>query len=241
MRQLAALLTLTLSICFFTTGCLELEDPSDDEELQGGALACPATPLEVIVKGRENRFGLNGQQVALNPSIPIERVCNALQGPCRDTCLGAKARAEATGVRGFQDSDPVRLRQMGVLADDFNRALGIRTRFRDLGADADAPAAQICNAKLLQVIVQGKEHRFGFDGRQVALNPAIPIQNICQGVNATCKPRCAAAEAAAIASGVRGFSGAPDAAKLRQMGVLADQFNATLGGTSDFTNRPILR
>jgi hypothetical protein len=157
--------------------------------------------------------------------------------------VAAEARAVATGVRGFQDPDPVRLRQMGVLADDFNAALGIKTNFRALGADpgdlANGGLAAQCNAKLLEVVVKGKEHRFGFDGRQVALNPAIPIQNICQRVSGTCQPRCADASAAAVASGIKGFSGDEDPVRLRQMGVLADKFNAALGNTSNFENAPI--
>jgi hypothetical protein len=235
-----SILKVLFSTCLLLAGCVGLDEPEDDSAEQSGALVCTQTKLEVIVQGRENRFGLNGQQVALNASIPIDRICNSLQGTCRTTCTSAKAKAEATGIRGFQDPDPVRLRQMGVLADDFNRAMGLRTRFRDLGADADAPASEICTAKVLQVIVQGKEHRFGFDGRQVALNPLIPIDNICQRVNQTCQPLCAAARQAAAASGIRGFSGADDAAKLRAMGVLADQFNTTMGNSSDFTDRPIL-
>ena len=127
-----------------------------------------------------------------------------------------------------------------MLADDFNFALGLSTNFGDLGADEGEDLGPVqCNAKLLQVLIKGKEHRFGFDGRQVALNPAIPIQNICQRVSAGCQATCATATAAAVATGIKGFSGNPDPAKLRLMGVLADSFNAALGNSSNFTNAPI--
>ena len=91
-----------------------------------------------------------------------------------------------------------------------------------------------------EVIVQGREHRFGFNNQQVALNPAIPIQDICQKVTASCSTSCASAGAAAAATGVRGFSGADNATQLRQMGELADHFNAALGNSTDFTDHPIL-
>jgi hypothetical protein len=98
-----------------------------------------------------------------------------------------------------------------------------------------------CNGKALQVIVKGKEHRFGFDNRQVALNPAIPMQNICQGVAAGCRATCDAAKAAAEATGVRGFSGDPNPTRLRLMGRLADTFNRALGITTNFEASPIVQ
>ncbi len=129
---------------------------------------------------------------------------------------------------------------MGGLADDFNAALGLATNFKALGADPGTPEAVLgCNARQLQVVVKGKEHRFGFDGRQVALNPAIPIDNLCNQLSGSCRAICTAAKAAAVATGVKGFSGSPDPARLRQMGVLADDFNAAFGRRTDFANRPI--
>jgi hypothetical protein len=219
---------------------MDMDDVAEGDEI-GQALSCQAPPLEVIVKGRENRFGLDGQQVALNPGIPIERICNnRVASACKQTCFAAKARAEATGVRGFQDSDPARLHAMGVLADEFNAALGNVTHFSALGLDSGGGGAEpACNAKLLEVLVKGKEHRFGFDGRQVALNPAIPIDNICQKVASSCQTRCATAKAAAVATGIKGFSGNDDAVKLRQMGTLADSFNKALGNASNFEAGPI--
>jgi hypothetical protein len=230
---------------------MDADTNGDDEEVEGeaalgGANQCNAKPLEVIVRGRENRFGLDGQQVALNPSIPIERICNQVAASCKATCATAKTQAEATGIRGFQDSDPARLRQMGELADNFNAALGLSTNFKALGnaaagagAGAGGGAVQ-CNAKVLQVVVRGREHRFGFDGREVALNPAIPMENICQQVSSGCRTTCTTAKAEAEATGIRGFSGADDAVKLRQMGQLADRFNSALGNTSNFRNNPII-
>jgi hypothetical protein len=243
MRMMHATFAATLFVSTFAAAGCGAPESADDPTSEIESLTCPgAIPLEVIVKGRENRFGLRGQQVALNPGIPIERICNnSVAKSCKSTCLAAKAQAEATGVRGFQDPDPVRLRQMGVLADNFNAALGLTTNFRALGADSivnDGGVAQ-CNAKQLQVVVKGKEHRFGFDGRQVALNAAIPIQNICQQVSQSCQSVCAAAAAAAAATGIKGFSGDDNAEQLRQMGVLADDFNAALGSTSNFQNAPI--
>jgi hypothetical protein len=227
-------------------GCMTLDDSSDDAVDQSGSLTCQAKVLEVIVKGRENRFGLDGQQVALDPGIPTQRICQRVLAACQDTCNSARARAQASGVRGFQDPDPARLHQMGVLADEFNAALGNTTHFSDLGTEVNGGGAAgggggavVCNAKALEVSVKGKEHRFGFDGRQVALNPAIPIQNICQRVSAGCQATCASAGAAAAATGVKGFSGNDDPVRLRQMGVLADTFNAALGNKTDFTNSPL--
>jgi len=240
-----------VSLWSVVAGCVvgsESEDtPSaDDLEAETRATnACQAIPLEVIVKGRENRFGLNGQQVALNPSIPMDRICAKVVSSCKATCTAAEARAVAKGVKGFQDSDPVRLRAMGLLADAFNRELGIVTTFGNLGADAGGGGgsggggAVACNAKVLQVVVKGKEHRFGFDNRQVALNPAIPIQNICQQVSSGCASTCATAAGVVAASGVRGFSGNENDALLEDMGEVADAFNAALGNRSNFKDAPI--
>jgi hypothetical protein len=238
MKSTHVSLVVTFSLVALTGACTA---PEADIPVEVASVSCQAIPLEVIVKGRENRFGLNGQQVALNPSIPIDRICNAVVKGCKDLCKAAEATAVATGVRGFQDSDPVKLRQMGVLADNFNAALGLKTNFKALGADSNVTDGGVvqCNAKQLQVVVQGKEHRFGFDGRQVALNPAIPIQNICQQVSASCQTTCSNAATGAAATGIKGFSGADDAVKLRQMGVLADDFNAALGSSSNFKNAPI--
>jgi len=224
-----------------STGCAGLMDGDDGPESSESSLSplsCNAKALEVIVKGRENRFGLDGQQVALNASIPIDRICQRVLPSCAQACADAKATAVASGVRGFQDFDPVKLRKMGELADEFNAALGLDTNFSELGADGDDAdaGALVCDAKALEVIVQGREHRFGFDGRQVALNAAIPMQNICQRVNSDCRATCDAARDAAIATGVRGFTGDDDDVKLRQMGQLADDFNAALGLQTNFKN-----
>jgi hypothetical protein len=245
MKRLQALLAATLSLWTLTIGgCMSSDDATaDDDTVEVSSLSCGAPALEVITVGRENPFGLNGQQVALDPGIPTDRICNnGLKNPaCKSTCQLARAQAVATGIKGFQDVDPVRLRQMGKLADAFNAALGNRTNFRALGADSlsAGTAAAVCNAKVLQVVVQGKEHRFGFDGRQVALNPQIPMDNICQPLAGSCKAVCSSAEQAAVATGVKGFSGADDAAQLRRMGVLADTFNSAMGHTTDFANAPI--
>lgn len=108
------------------------------------------------------------------------------------------------------------------------------------GAGVGAGAsAQNCNAKTLEVIVQGQEHRFGFDGRQVALGIQIPIQNICQQVDASCADTCA--QAAQAAEGVRGFSGPPNPAQLKAMGEAADAFNAALGNPTNFATDPIIQ
>ncbi|KAJ3310222.1 hypothetical protein HDV04_005161 [Boothiomyces sp. JEL0838] len=86
---------------------------------------CNAEPLQVISQGRENRFGLGGQQVALNPAIPIQRICQKVNPACSQICTDATNAAVATGVKGFQDSDPAKLAQMVKVANDFNAALGV--------------------------------------------------------------------------------------------------------------------
>ena len=239
-----------------------------------GSGPCGAPVLQVIVKAKEHRFGVNDNQVALNPAIPIQNICqNGVIASCKAACAKAEAAAVATGVKGFSGSNvPAQLRAMGQLADAFNAALGSRTDFADHPIDQDpgvtnpstdpnastttaAPSgdggsgsssagggatAASCSATVLEVIVQGQEHRFGFDNQQVALNPAIPIQDICQRVTATCSSACASAGAVAAATGVRGFSGPDNPTQLRQMGALADRFNATLGNSTDFADHPIL-
>lgn len=234
-----------------------------------GTGPCDAPILQVIVKEKEHRFGVDDQQVALNPEIPIQNICqNGVLASCKTACFDAEAAAVATGVKGFSGSNvPAQLHAMGELADAFNRALGNTSDFADHPIDQDpgvtnpntdpnaitsaappsdsgttdaSPAAVACDAPVLQVIVKGQEHRFGVGDEQVALNPEIPIQNICQnGVAAGCKNVCFTAEAAAVASGVKGFSGSNVPAQLRAMGELADTFNRALGNASDFADQPI--
>jgi hypothetical protein len=277
----AGLLLLALATMTACSSAADDASHDTDEALSGGQGPCGAPVLQVIVKAREHRFGINHQQVALNPDIPIHNIClNGVKAQCKAACVQAEAAAVATGVKGFTgDNVPAQLRAMGRLADAFNAALGNKSDFADhpvdqdpgidpshdpnastsdppppvVSADAGAangggsgaaapPPPAACNATILQVIVRGKEHRFGFDGQQVALNPSIPIANICQNrVNAQCKATCTGAANAAAASGVKGFSGDDDPVKLRAMGVLADTFNAALGDRTDFTDDPILQ
>ena len=247
-------------------------ETSSAVSLRGGP--CDAPILQVIVKAKEHRFGVNNSQVALNPAIPIQNICqNGVLASCKAICAKAEATAVATKVKGFSGTNvPAQLRAMGQLADAFNAALGTKTDFADHPIDQDPgvtdPSADpnasttatspsrdggsgnssaggggttaSCNATSLEVIVQGKEHRFGFNDQQVALNPAIPIQDICQKMTASCSTSCASAGAAAAATGVRGFSGPDNPTQLRQMGELADHFNAALGNSTDFTDHPIL-
>ncbi|KAJ3118543.1 hypothetical protein HK098_005911 [Nowakowskiella sp. JEL0407] len=88
--------------------------------------SCSAQKLEVVVVGKEQRFGLNGQQVALNPIIPIERICNSFanngNSACKAKCDAAKAGAAATGVKGNSQGQGD-LAAMQKLANDFNAAL----------------------------------------------------------------------------------------------------------------------
>jgi hypothetical protein len=235
---------------------------------------CDAPLLQVIVKEKEHRFGVDNQQVALNPEIPIQNICqNGVTSSCKTLCFNAEAAAVATGVKGFSGNNvPAQLRAMGALADAFNAALGASTDFADhpidqdpgvnassdpnasttatiatptapsadAGATSTAPPATSCNATILQVIVKEKEHRFGVNDQQVALNPEIPIQNICQNdVSKSCSAICFDAEAAAVATGIKGFSGNNVPAQLRAMGQLADTFNAALGNVTDFAAHPI--
>ncbi|HEY2515223.1 MAG TPA: hypothetical protein VGI39_30360 [Polyangiaceae bacterium] len=261
----------TMGLCLVSATILACSGGSGtDAETTASAVSqgsgpCDAPVLQVIVKEKEHRFGVNDQQVALNPDIPIHNIClNFIKSSCKAVCSQAEAAAVATGVKGFSgDNVPAQLRAMGQLADAFNAALGNRSDFaehpidQDPGAtsndpnasttasagaatDAGSSGAVACNATVLQVIVNAKEHRFGFDNQQVALNPAIPIQNICQNrVSAGCKGACNAAASAAAATGVKGFSGTNVPAHLRAMGELADTFNAALGNKSDFTDHPI--
>jgi hypothetical protein len=235
--------------------------------LSQGQGPCGAPVLQVIVRDKEHRFGFGNQQVALNPQIPIQNICqNGVKASCMAKCAQAEAAAVASNVKGFSGNNvPAQLRAMGQLADTFNAALGNTSDFADHPIDQDPGAnpntdpnastttssgtagqggggAVSCNATVLEVIVQGPEHRFGFDGQQVALNPLIPIQNICQNrVSSSCTATCAQAEKDAAAEGVKGFSGADDPAQLRRMGDLADAFNRALGNATDFADHPILR
>ena len=262
----------TMGLCLLTATVLACSGGADtDAETSTSAVSqgsgpCGAPELQVIVKEREHRFGVNDQQVALNPDIPIHNIClNFIKSSCKAACAQAEAAAVATGVKGFSgDNVPAQLHAMGKLADAFNAALGNRSDFADhpidqdpganaatdpnasttasagTGSGAGSSGAVACNATILQVIVNQKEHRFGFDDRQVALNPAIPIQNICQNrVSAACKETCNAAASAAAATGVKGFSGNNVPAQLHAMGQLADAFNEALGTKTDFADHPI--
>ncbi|KAJ3126618.1 hypothetical protein HK098_007373, partial [Nowakowskiella sp. JEL0407] len=94
-----------------------------------------------------------------------------------------------------------------------------------------AVSGKNCNAKKVEVVVVGNEQRFGFDGQQVALNPIIPIDRICNSFaqDAECKSRCEAAKAVAAATGVKGNSqGQGDLAAMQK---LADDFNAAMAGS----------
>ena len=280
-------------------------DAADDknEKDEQVAVDCEAPVLQVIVTGdtdrAEQRFGTDDVQVALNPNIPIENICqNRVADACKDRCRAAQAEVVASGVRGQSGAlNEDNLRKMGEQADNFNRALGNDTDFADnpifqdftdldanvddkgaddkaaddKGADdkaaddkaADDKAADdksaddkgaanvdddevACEAPVLEVIVSGTataaEQRFGVDGVQVALNPNIPIENICQNrVADACKDRCRAAQAEVVASGVRGQSGALNEDNLRKMGEQADNFNRALGNTSNFAADPIFK
>jgi hypothetical protein len=226
-------------------------------------LVCSDQVFAVVRQGNENRFGLDrlsdgqpARAVALNPAIPVNQVCNQVQNDvrnrglsaeCNTRCADATKVVAASGVRGFQGEDAARLAAMNALVDDLNAILGNGAGAADQGGDDDeqdddGQAAQ-CNAKELQVIVQGKEQRFGFDGRQVALNPAIPMQNICNdfGQDQLCRAACDAARTRAIATGVKGISGNLDVANLRRMGELADEFNRVNGNTSNFAANAIFK
>ncbi|KAI8916266.1 hypothetical protein EDD86DRAFT_244198 [Gorgonomyces haynaldii] len=211
---------------------------------------CNADALQVIVQGKEHRFGFQGRQVALNPAIPIQNICQKVSANCAQACKQAGDAAVATGVKGFSgDDNAAQLKAMGELADKFNAALGIKTDFANApgtqaaqgGATGGAAGAGTCKTGPVQVIVKGQEHRFGLDGQQVALNPAIPIQRLCDRAGQSCAAACQQINQIVAASGVKGFSGADDAAKLKAMGQLADQVNKLFGTTTDFTNKPILQ
>ncbi|KAJ3098244.1 hypothetical protein HDU97_004166 [Phlyctochytrium planicorne] len=234
----------------------------------GNLAGCNFQTLEVISTGRENRFGLGGQQVALNPAIPTQRICDrASQGTCKDACTAAKAAVDASGVKGISSDNAAevaqRLSEMAKVADQFNAALGNKSNFvaKFTGAGAagaggagaakggkkggkkggnvgggggGAAAGGSCNFKKLQAIKQGVENRFGFDGRQVALNPAIPAQNICDSAQGNCKTACLKAKDNIAASGIKGFqdNNNPKNLKLADLQKAADKFNAELARAS---------
>ncbi|KAJ3210760.1 hypothetical protein HDU67_005038 [Dinochytrium kinnereticum] len=100
---------------------------------------------------------------------------------------------------------------------------------------SNANNGQCSNVRQFGYIVQGNEHRFGFlPNSQVALNPAIVVDQICNPVpTGECKTLCQAAGAELIAKGVRGFSSAvPNVAKDIENAEAADAFNARLGNPS---------
>jgi hypothetical protein len=253
LRLRTALLAALASAVGCTAAVGDDGTPSDDgRQVPRSALAlsCTTRIITVVQQGNENRFRLDASAVALNPAIPVNQVCNqvrndvrnrGLDPECGARCTDAEELAQSSGIRGFQGVDAARLQSMRELADDLNGILGNETSFggADTGAgdgddDADVPVQ--CNAKELQVIVQGKEQRFGFDNRQVALNPAIPMQNICNALQGSCRTVCDAAREDAIATGVKGTSGDIDLANLQRMGKLADDFNRRNGKASNFEN-----
>jgi hypothetical protein len=251
------------------------EDTVSDVSVNELGEACSDQTLTVVPQGNELRFGIaqpvNGQirnePVALNPAIPVQRICDALirkrdglrqKDPvalasaeqCVQICDDAQALVRQSPVRGFKGTDPAKQKAMGEVADAFNAALGNDTNFSDVagqaGANGESGAAVSCNAPVLQVIVSGRtesaEQRFGVDGNQVALNPNIPMENICQNrVASECRDRCRAAQAAVVASTVRGQSGALNRDNLRKMGEQADNFNRALGNATNFAASPIFK
>ncbi|KAI8843142.1 hypothetical protein BC829DRAFT_297170 [Chytridium lagenaria] len=106
---------------------------------------------------------------------------------------------------------------------------------------ATAPAAaagQCADVRKMDFVVQGREHRFGIDNTQVALNPAIVVQQICDRANGQCKDICNAAGAALVATGVKGFtSDAADPARDLLNAQAADTFNKALGNPTNVAGK----
>ncbi|KAJ3207781.1 hypothetical protein HDU67_007248 [Dinochytrium kinnereticum] len=208
---------------------------------------CNVKSMEYIVQGQEHRFGKDGNQVALNPAIVVQQICDqAPAGQCKTTCNQAGAALIASGARGFSGAaDPQKDVLNAQAADTFNAANGKRTNIAAAflaaaggnGGGAAQPAAAggvnaagNCNTETMDYIVQGTQHRFGKDGRQVALNPAIVVQQICnRATQGQCKTTCEQAGAALIASGVTGFSGGADPQRDNLNARAADTFNAANG------------
>ncbi|KAJ1545847.1 hypothetical protein HK096_005897 [Nowakowskiella sp. JEL0078] len=92
----------------------------------GSGTNCNAQTVQVVVNGNEQRFGLDGAQVALNPKVVLDRVCIAISRTnnqaCTDTCNKAETAALALGVVGNSQGKGD-LVAMQKLADDFNSAL----------------------------------------------------------------------------------------------------------------------
>ncbi|KAJ3111791.1 hypothetical protein HDU96_005339 [Phlyctochytrium bullatum] len=213
-----------------------------------GAGTCSAIPtIDFIVNGNEHRFGFNGQQVALNPGVVVGQVCGRGGEACRAPCEQAGAALVASGARGFSGgNDPAKDLFNAQQADIFNAALGNPTnvagKFQAAAAGAgnnngagnggnggNGGSCKAQGVRTMEYIIRGQEHRFGVDGNQVALNPAIVVQQICDRAQGECQTRCRAAGDRLIAKGVRGFSGGQDAAKDAANKAAADAFNAELG------------
>ncbi|KAI8843144.1 hypothetical protein BC829DRAFT_420117 [Chytridium lagenaria] len=175
--------------------------------------------MDFVVNGREHRFGIDGTQVALNPAIVVQQICDRANGQCKDICIAAGATLVATGVKGFSGdvADPARDLLNAQAADTFNKALGNPTnvagKFAGATTGSDAAAVQ-CTGPKMQFIEKGTESRFGFNGNQVALNPGVVVGQICTNLvkGDGCKAKCEAAGATLVASGARGFSNVEDAA-----------------------------
>ncbi|KAJ3115681.1 hypothetical protein HDU96_000229 [Phlyctochytrium bullatum] len=97
------------------------------------------------------------------------------------------------------------------------------------GGAAPAGGCASQGVRRMTFTVQGSESRFGIEGQQVALNPAIVVQQICDRAQGQCQQLCRDEGAKLVASGVRGFSGAPDAARAATNEAAANAFNAALG------------
>ncbi|KAJ3178842.1 hypothetical protein HDU85_005035 [Gaertneriomyces sp. JEL0708] len=130
--------TITRTVIATVTRCPADATGGNDAPTAPAPTAAPAPPvnaaqcnyqeMEVSEQGSERRFGKGGQQVALNPAIVAQQICDQGRGDnnadCQAKCTEATAAIVASGVRGGGD-----LKVMGKAADDFNRALGKNTNF----------------------------------------------------------------------------------------------------------------
>ncbi|KAJ3111792.1 hypothetical protein HDU96_005340 [Phlyctochytrium bullatum] len=140
---------------------------------------------------------------------------------------GGAGAAKAKGNNNNNNNNGGGQKNQGQQKKQANNQGGAAKAGANKGAAGGGCAAQ--GVRPMNYIIQGQEHRFGVDGRQVALNPAIVVQQICDRAQGDCKNRCEAAGARLVAKGVRGFSGGQDAAKDAANAAAAAAFNAELG------------
>ncbi|KAJ3212533.1 hypothetical protein HDU67_003760 [Dinochytrium kinnereticum] len=89
--------------------------------------ACQANVLQVVVKGKRSFYGVDGIPVAINPLVPVQRICTPIvDDACRQRCSEACAEIRAAKVKGGKN---VNTAALGTVVDRFNARMGITTTF----------------------------------------------------------------------------------------------------------------